>query len=577
MKLKHLMFSLAAISAMAAGAQNQGYQDGIEYFKADQLDNAKEILTKTLNNPETDRAEALYYLGAIALDEGNVDAARKNFEEGIQLDPKNGLNYVGLGAIDLKNGNAKAASDNFKAATKAQNKAFVNVAIARAYYNADPVGYAKEYDKYMDAAVKKDKKDPSIYVMRGDELRDQAVAAGEDNPEAIGKAAAQYKQAIHFDPKNPEAYVKYSRMFAKVNPQYAIDELIELNNIAPNSAMAQRELAERYYDSDKWTLAAEQYGKYIANPNSFKKDKERYVVLLFFGENYDKSLELTREILAADPNSLQMKRMLFLNLDKKGETQAAKEAAEAFFATHLPEGVKFTANDYTTYAGILHELGDVEGEIQAMGNAVAVNPEKIELLKDLSSANSQAGGNAYSAGDVEAANKYYVAALDAFLKFIEADDYVTQDLVDLASRYQNVASTSPEESEERANAIAGAMATIDKVIERVPDNFIPRRNKARMSVVANGNKPSAETVELYQAMIDLLDQDPENKTKRKSTYIEAYNQMAKYYLSEDVRDLDSAVVCYEKYFELDPENTALAEYIVKLKGDAEKAAKASKK
>lgn len=563
MKLRHLMlFSLAAVSAMTVGAQTQGYQDGIEYFKTDQLENAKEILTKTLNDAATNRSEALYYLGAIALDEGDVAGARKFFEEGAALDAKNGLNFVGLGSIALRKGDAKAAASQFKAATKAQNKASVYVAIARAYYDADPVAYAKEYEKYLDEATKKDKKDPSIYVMRGDVLRDAAIAAGEDDANAIGGAAAMYNQAIYFNPNSPEAYVKYSRVFAKANPQYAIEKLVELNKIAPNSAMAQRELAERYYDNDQWTRAAEQYGKYINNPNSFKKDKERYAVLLFFGEKYDESLALARNMLTTDPNSLQMRRMLFLNLEKKGDYPAAREAAESFFTVSLPDGVKFTANDYSTYANILHELGDVDAEIAARADAVNANPEKIELLKDLSTANSQAGSAAFAAQDTVQANAYYVAALDAFKKFIEADDYVTQDLVDLGSRYQNVATTSPAGSEERLAAINGAMTTIDKVIERVPDNFIPRRNKARMSVVKNDGKPSAETVELYQQMLNVLDADPENRTKRPDSYIEAYNQMAVYYLGE--KDLPAMKAVYEKRLELEPGNDALREYINKL-------------
>ena len=211
MNLKQIMLSLAAATAMFASAQNQGYQDGIEYFKADQFDNAKEILSNTLNAPGTDRAEALYYLGAIALHDGDAATARKNFEEGIALDPKNGLNYVGLGAIALKEGNAKAAEDYFKQATKAQNKAFVHVAIARAYYNADKVAYAKEYDKFMDNAVRKDKKEPSYYVMRGDALRDRAehgktfsiiaVAEGAmsvDEAKMKKKERAAYREEIGF-------------------------------------------------------------------------------------------------------------------------------------------------------------------------------------------------------------------------------------------------------------------------------------------------------------------------------------------------------------------------------------------
>lgn len=562
MNLKSIMLSMAAATALFATAQNQGYKDGIDYFKADQLDNAKEILAKTLDAPETNRAEALYYLGAIALDEGDVAAAKKYFDEGIAVDPKNGLNYVGLGAIDLKNGNPKAAADNFKAATKAQNKAFVNVAVARAYYDADPVAYAREYYKFLENAAKKDRKDPSIYVLKGDVLRDKAISAGVDDGETIGQAASEYGQAIYFSPNSPEAYVKYSRLYAHVNPQFAIDRLIELNNIAPNSAMAQRELAERYYDSDQWTRAAKQYGKYIENPNHFVKDEERYAVLLYFGERYDESLDLARRILAQQPNSPQMKRMLFLNLEKKGDIAGARAAAEDFFAT--PE-VKFTANDYTTYGNILHEAGDIEAEAKARQSAADVNPDKAELFKSLSSVYASLGSTAYRAEDMEKANQNYIQSLDAFKLYMDkaGDAASTQDHIDLGGRYQNVASTSPEDSPERLENILEAIKEIDFAISEAPSHFVPYRNKARMTIVKNNNKPSAETIEAYGKMLEILDQDPENKTKRVDTYREAYNQTANYYLAE--HDIPTAKVWFEKMLEIDPENQALIEFIEKLK------------
>lgn len=570
MNLRNLWLTLAAGVALTASAQTQGYMDGIEYFKADQFDNAREILTRTLNSPETERATALYYLGAVALHDGDFATAANNFNEGIKLDPKNGLNYVGLGAIALKKGDAKAAADHFKAALKAQKKAPVMVAIARAYYQTDPVAYAKEYEKYLADAYSKDKKSPDVYMMRGDKLRDEAIAEGEASSK-IGEAASEYTQAIYFAPNTPEAYVKYSRVYAKVNPTYAIDKLKELLTIAPNSAMAQRELAERYYDNDQWTRAAQQYAEYIKNPNHFVQDEERYAVLLYFGEKYQESLDLAKSILAKQPNSVQMKRILFLDLDKLGRTQDAKAAAEAFFAT--PD-VRFTANDYSSFAGILNELEEYDAEVEAWNNAVKANPDKVELLKNLSTAYSQAGSRALKAQKATQdedsiaafqaeAHQAYVNSLNAYKKYIDAGTYSTQDLVDLGSRYQNVAATSEAGSQEKLDAINGAIAAIDQVIERVPENFIPYRNKARMQLVKNDNQPSEEQAATYKKMLELLDLDPQNRTDRVDTYREGYAQIASYYIS--IKDIDGAKTWYLKMLELDPDNQALRDYIDKLK------------
>lgn len=560
MKLKHIMLSLLASTALLASAQHQGYQDGIEYFKADQFDNAKEILTNTLNDPSTNRAEALYYLGEIALKEGDVATARKNFEEGAALDPKNGYNFVGLGSLALKAGDPKAAADLFKQATKAQNKAFINVAVARAYYNADPVAYAKEYDKYMENAVKKDKKDPSIYVMRGDVLRDRALSAGSDEGQSlIGEAATEYSQAIYFNPQSPEAYVKYSRVYAKANPAYAIDKLKELNEIAPNSALAQRELAERYYDNDQWTRAAQQYGKYIENPNHFVKDEERYAVLLYFGENYDKSLEMTRQGLAKDPNSLQLKRMMMLNLYKKGDLAGAKAAADEYFAQQKTPNL----NDYTTLADIQHDMGDNDGELQTRLKAAEANPEKPELYKDLSLAFSQAASKANKAGDTEAANKNYVEAAAAMQKYVDAGDATLNERITLAQRYQNAGTTSPEGSAERQEYYGKALEAINHVIEKAEDAPEPYQVKARLTMLMNDGKADQSTVDAYAKMIEILNKDPEARTRDLKMYNEAYTYMASYYIANG--DNATAKDLYLKMLDLDPENEALRAYIDKMK------------
>lgn len=78
---KNLILSLLAVTALSAGAQSQGYKDGIEYYKAAQYDNAKTILNNTLNQSETDKALAYYYLGQIDLAQDNKQGAQANFEK----------------------------------------------------------------------------------------------------------------------------------------------------------------------------------------------------------------------------------------------------------------------------------------------------------------------------------------------------------------------------------------------------------------------------------------------------------------------------------------------------------------
>lgn len=540
MKFKFLL-SLLCAGSLIASAQSQGYKDGIEYYKADQFSNARTILERTLGDASTDRSTSFYYLGEIALRENNFAEAKNCFDKGIEANPDNGFNHVGLGALALRQGNAKAAREQFDLAKKSAKKnASLLVAIARAYYNADPVAYSKEYEKYMADAFKADKNNPDIYIMRGDKL----LAEGN-----VGEAAGNYENAIYNNPSSAEAYVKYANAYIHVNPQFAIDKLKELNAAAPNSALAQRELAEKYYENDQWTRAAQQYGEYIKNPNHFPEDEERYVVLLYFGQNYGQSYDLAKSILAKNPESFLMKRMLFLNRASQKNYTEAEVLARDFFATVPPSDTHFSSNDFVTYGDVLTELGNDSIAIIQYEQAVSVNPDKAELLKKLSSAYYNA--------------KEYAKAADAYQRFVDSGEGKTNDLYVLAGRYMTLAASYEPGSAEKAAAVQKALANIDIVLERVPDDYRILQRKARIQLVANDNEPSAEMAETYKKTIELLNANEENLTKHADVYREAYTQLAAFEIANE--NTAAAKSYYEKMLEMDPTNEQLRQYIEKMK------------
>ncbi len=537
MKIKFLL-SLCLAAAISASAQ--GYKDGVEYFKAGQYENAKELLERNLNDASTDKATAYYFLGAIELHNKNFAAAKADFDKGLAANPMSALNKVGLGELELLQGNQKAAEALFNEAKKINKKdASVLVAIGRAYFNADPVKYAEIIDKYDADAYKADKKSPDIFMLRGDRAALNS---------AWGEVNANYDNAILYSKTMPEAYVKYANVIFNVNPETAISKLKELLTQNPSSALGQRELAEKYYQNDQWALAAQAYGDYINNPNHFKSDEVRYSVLLYYGKHYNESLDLARKILASDPNNFQLRRIEFLNLVDLEKYPEAEKAAQAFFSINDPK-VKFSANDYTKYAGVLQELDKDSLAVIEYEKAIAVNPDKADLYKALSSAYNSM--------------KNYDKSLEAFKTFVEKDGSNINDIVTLSQRYQNVAATSEPGSQKKADNIEAALSTIDKVIETVPTNPVPMRNKARMYLVKYDNQPSQEMVDTYNKTLELLDADPAHKEKRIEDYKEAYSMIASYYISQ--RDIPTAKIYYEKVYELDPTNQALRDYIDKMK------------
>lgn len=527
MKVK-ILCSLLLGSALSLSAQ-QGFKDGVEYYRADQPEEAAIILNNTLNDAGTDQSTAYYYLGQIALQMGDKAKAKADFDKGISLNPANGYNYVGLGALALADGNPSAASGYFKdAKSRAKKNADLLTEIARAYFVADPVKYTSEVDKALADAKKAQKNAPSPFILEGDRLAKTNV----------GDAAGMYEMAAQFDTKleHPEAYVKYARTYFPVNPQYAIDKLNELLTAQPNSALAQRELAEKYYEDNQLTRAAQQYEKYIQNPNSFKKDKQRLVGLLFFAKRYPESYAMASELLNEDPTNFYMQRLQFYNKKALDEKEAAKAAAEKLFANPKAE---INSQDYIQYGELLQDMGQDTLGVEMYEKAVAAAPDKTSLLKDLSGAYSTA--------------KMYDKAADTMAKYIdgEGENANPNDMLQLARRYQNLAISYMERDTVASNAAAQkALATINKVIERVPDNPLVLNTKSDILRVAALGEVNDAVIEADMATLAILDSDPSNLEKRKSIYRAIYSRLGNYYLTH--KDVENAKAYFQKFYEVEP-------------------------
>ncbi|WP_348671690.1 tetratricopeptide repeat protein [Duncaniella muris] len=541
MKFRTIFSLVLGGFALTAFAQG-GYQDGVDYYNADRFEKAKTILEKTLNDPSTDKAVSYFYLGSLDMREGNTAAAAANFNKGKEANPNYGYNYVGLGEIALKNGNKSEASDLFKKALETNKKdASLMAAVARAYFNVDPTLYAKEIDKQIDKAMKVSKnKEAQIYVLQGDMLKTTDV----------GAAAGRYEQAMVYDEEagniNPEAYVKYANLYNKVNPDFAIAKLVELNEKLPNSALAQSELAEKYYDGNQFSKAAEQYGKYIQNPNHFQGDEQRYSGLLYFGKKYQESLDVANQVLAKDPNNEYMQRMVMLNKAALKDFTGAEEAAKKLFS-HAD--AKFTATDYTTYGDILGELKRPEDAVAAYTKAYELNPEKNkQILANISSMYT----------DLED----YQKAAEYMQKFVDAGDASLNDYFILSNRYKNLGVSLPEGSPERIEAANNGIKYVDMAIESAANKGPLYRNKATLMMVRDGAEITPALVETYQQMLAAYDENPENKEKYRDAYKSAYNNLANYYLKAG--DKEQARAYFEKFLEIDPENEALREYLNKM-------------
>lgn len=531
-----LLIAAASISGWA-----QGYKDGIEYYKVEQLDNAKELLERNLNATGTNKSEAYYYLGQIALQQGNTSEAQSYFDKGVAADAGNPYNYVGQAAVALKKGsNAKALIEQARKLNKKDPK--LEIEIARAYYNANPTSYAKDIEKCVKNARKWNPTDPDSYIFEADTYADK---------KEWGTAAGNYELAFSNDPNNIEAYVKYANTYFNVNPTMAIERLEELNAKRPGSALVQRQLAEKYYSDNQGAKAAAQYGEYIKNPNHFAQDEVRYVQLLFFGEKYKESYDLATSLIGklspTDSKVFYMRRMQLYNLVQLEDWHDAVEAGDAFFKMAKTADAEYEVRDYTDFGKALQEDEKPERAIEAYNKAIELNPKNTDLIRNM--------------GDSYAGAQDYAKAASYYQRLVDTQQNTSNDIF-ILSRYYYYLASDTQDPTVKADAIVKSQQYIDQVDALVPGNVQIVNQKANLAKLIEGEKITGKAIPAYKELLSILD-TKEDKSDYSRYYKYAYNYLANYEFT--LGDKSLAKEYYKKWLEHDPENEALRQYVEQMK------------
>lgn len=540
MKFKFIL-TAAFLAGAALSTMAQTHIEGEEYYKADQLANAKELLLRNLNNPGTDKSVCDYYLGLIALNEGNTAEATKYFNEGTQANPENAFNYVGLGALQLKSGNKKEAETLFKTAEKCVKKsAPLQIAIARAYYEADPVANAKEIEKRIEKARKINMQEADIYLFEGDRKKDN---------KDFGGAAGQYEMAANYNNDATEAYVKYANLFTMVNPQFAIDMLNKLLSLNPQSALAQREIANAYYNAGQYAEAAQQYGNYVKNPNHFKQDEDRYAFLLFYGGDYQKGYDYSTALLQANPSNFTAQRYQFMNAAQiKEMNDQLLPMAEKLYAAHKAnKDNKFAPIDYILIAQEFNTAKRPEEAQAILQEAIQEMPENPEFYKQLAM-------TFVEENNLTKATEAY----EGYIKHSEKpgyNDFIQQATFAFYAGVEN--KTKDPAAAEKFYAMAQENA--DKAAAILPDNYKPKKFTGDIAMQkAAEDQVASAAVPAYTEAITLLEASKDPSRYANDAKL-MYNYMGNYYL--DQKNVAKAKEYFNKYLELDPNNEAYRKFV----------------
>ena len=292
--------------------------------------------------------------------------------------------------IDNK-GDVKATKDAVKEFTKMFKKNPQALAgLGRAFFDG---GNEAEALKYADMAIKANKNSAFGYLLKGD------MAAVNDN---AGEAAMWYQTATQFDPQDPTGYVKYARVYQKVDPKGAVDMLEKLRQVKPDYPV-DAAAGYMYSNANKLKSAMEYYDKVKDVTKLDDYILSDYATTAFVMEQYEKTLDLAKKGIQTYPDFNHFNRLAFYSNNKlKNYGEAAKYAEKMF---NKKDTLKFTVNDYQNYGDVLYNLDRTEEAIKAYKKVQELDPSKNEVYKLIS--------------DVYTKKKDYENAVTHYNKYLE--------------------------------------------------------------------------------------------------------------------------------------------------------------
>lgn len=527
------IFSFLVGSAFAAGP----VQRGIEFNEAGMYETAKAYLLKGIHSGES-TAEAYYFLGDTYLMLNMPDSAVYYFNKSKAADPEYMLPLVGEGKLALKNNNPEVANSLFEQAIKKKKKdPAIYTAIAAAYVEFN------QFDKVpgmLDKARSAKKNYPNSFTVEGDMLVKQDKAGG---------ASQKYENAIYFDANNKQAYLKDARVYKHINTTRALEILDQLVSIDPNYIPAYLEYADLYY-STNFRKALEAYEKFIGEPGIPVKEVEKYAAVLYFTQNYEKSLEKTQAALAVNPDNFIMKRIAMYNHFELGNFSRALELAQKFFASKGDKD-EYIGQDYITYGRLLQKEDQDSLAVIYLAKAVEMDSSKIELYKEISSAYEQM--------------ERYDKAIEFFQKYMDAVDAPnTSDYYMFGRTYYQAGTQMGLKGDTVAQKEYLLMADkkFEEVTEQNPDSYLGFLWRSRTLASLDPELVEGLAKPLYELTLEkLLAANEDGKRNREIT--EGYMYLGNYYYLN--KDKTMALEYFGKALDLNPANTELKKAIDELK------------
>ena len=409
--------------------------------------------------------------------------------------------------IVSNNGAGPAVKDAVKLFIKENKKdAEALAGLGRAYLDIKDQANAL---KYADMAIKANKSNAAGYLLKGD------MAAINDNG---GEAAMWYQTATQFDPKNPLGYIKYARVYQKVDAQGAEQMLRKLTTIDPNYPV-DAEIAHMYYANNKFSKALENYQRVALDKMDDSKLTEYALSAYFLGKSQE-SLVPAEFGAKRHPRSAGLNRLAFYDNTDLKNFDKALEYADALF--NRSDSAKFTQRDYLYYGHALKGAGQYEQAIEMFKKTYEMDQTQNDVLKLIS--------DSY----LEKENADHDMAVQYLQQYIEkSGDVKASHFTSMAKIYRDLAEDATDAAAKEAALMKADKVYADMAAAMPTNEDFATYQRAHLMHQINSDVKVGKAKPFYEKYAQMMEAKTDRDSAENTTLAEAYNYLAVYYLQND--------------------------------------------
>ncbi|MGE5810207.1 MAG: tetratricopeptide repeat protein, partial [Ignavibacteria bacterium] len=349
---------------------SQDFSAGLKLIQNEKYNQAKKYFTPFLKGDT--KAPAYFYLGEISFLQAKNDSAKDSYSKGIQADKEYPLNYAGLAKVSIVQKKTSEANQYQEQAIEMGDESNAEVYVVL----ADGYSKIKNYDKaieLLNEALKINQKQASAYIALGNIYLTRGN--GTD-------AIKNFQKAIDIDPENPEPKTRKAKVYILINNfNEAFSLLNEAIQSNPDYAPAYYELAELNYSLKDYAKATDNYSNYMRTSEVTLDKKRRYASILYLNKEYQKSIEILKDVIKSEPDNPVAVRMLAYSYFKLNEIENSKNYFQKLFS--LPS-VEYLSTDYENYAQLLLQTGNDSLAVEYLGKLYDKDSTRTDVLGKIS-------------------------------------------------------------------------------------------------------------------------------------------------------------------------------------------------